>query len=525
MRPGRRNGHILKRSAQSGLGPQVYRRRLRRYLQRADDSKFLQMLWCVDALHSDRAAAAAEINFRFDPALATQSLAAHRVFPWELDTLANELLITPKEVVRPGRQLLLDCSHYGTALECARALRKLENAQDRRSLDRVGVISEMHRLTQRQFEWQWGFADIPTLYRSVRIFGQGPSGAYFEETHGLTVSEFVYLGLILCRAFFGKPVWRTSSPLAQYGVDDRSRQHGLARLAIAMEDARTWAREKCGPQLHTAYRPSVLREHPILLSGQHGEMMTAPLVGLLFQRVTQGLYLDVVGGRLAVWQTIGREFERYAFELLTAMLPGSSVAPERRYHIRKNQFDGPDIEISRNDRIELLVECKAKRLTFEARFSENPLDDAEKAYAEIIKGVFQIWRFASRVRRGLVPGANLAERPVGMVLTLDPWLTMANDQGREVMAAARRMCAEKEPDLTDQDYCPILFTSVRELERCQLLGSEESFFATIAKASDGDHEAWLFSVIHDEVAPEKDEPNDYPFADDIKNLLPWWPKL
>ncbi len=514
MRRGRPDKKASTSKAQPGLGPLVYRRKLRRFLQRADDSLFLQMLWCIDAVHNDRAEAAEALGFTYDPALADASLATNRVFAWELDTLANELLLTPKEPERPGLQRMLRCSLYTTGLVCAQALRKLENAQDRRSLARVGVLSEMHRLTQRQFEWQWGFADLPSFYRSVRIFGQGASGAYFEKTHGLTVSDFVYFGLVLCRAFFLKPVWRAGSPLAQYGVDDEVRRNGLARLAIGLEDARAWVDEHCGARLHTAYRPSVLRERPILLV-HDGETMIAPLVGLLFQRVTQGLYLDVVTGGLPVWQEIGKAFELYAIELLTAMLPTSSITPERRYHVGKNMFDGPDIEIVRDGRIALLVECKAKRLTFKARFSENPLEEASQAYGEIIKGVFQIWRFASRVRRGLVPGATLAERPVGMVLALDPWLTMASEQGRAVMAAARDMCADKEPEAGEEDFCPILFTSIRELERCQMTGSEDSFFATVSAASEDAHEAWLFSLLHDTVSPDASEHKDYCFAADV----------
>lgn len=102
---------------------------------------------------------------------------------------------------------------------------------------------------------------------------------------------------------------------------------------------------------------------------------------------------------------------------------------------------------------------------------------------------------------------------------------MANTQVRQVMEAARRMCAEREHEVTEEDQRPILFTSIQELELCLLRGTENTFFQSVAIAADGEHEAWLLSSIHEELLTDETEDRDYPFLGDIPRLLPWWPEM
>src|SRR3546814_12301857 len=67
---------------------------------------------------------------------------------------------------------------------------------------------------------------------------------------------------------------------------------------------------------HTAYRPSILRDFPIIAFGEKGERLRAPIPELIMYRYTSGLYLDVVQGGSAVWTDIGPRFERCVLEYL-----------------------------------------------------------------------------------------------------------------------------------------------------------------------------------------------------------------
>ncbi len=77
-------------------------------------------------------------------------------------------------------------------------------------------------------------------------------------------------------------------------------------------------------------------------------------------------------------------------------------------------------------------------MPIDARFSDDPVRDAPNAYAEIAKGVFQVWRFLSHARRGPY-GGKVAEDCLGRVVTADPWLVMGQRLHPEVMAVANAM--------------------------------------------------------------------------------------
>src|SRR3954464_9535869 len=69
---------------------------------RANDAAFLQMIWAVDALQSDREAVAKPYFSTYPPQAAAKSslqspFGIHR---WELETLITQLFLVPKELPR-----------------------------------------------------------------------------------------------------------------------------------------------------------------------------------------------------------------------------------------------------------------------------------------------------------------------------------------------------------------------------------------------------------------------------------------
>ena len=77
--------------------PLALRGQLLRRLALADDELFITMLWSLNALQTGRGVRGREF-FRSlpDGADTTGIQGNHAVYPWELETLGNELLSTPK---------------------------------------------------------------------------------------------------------------------------------------------------------------------------------------------------------------------------------------------------------------------------------------------------------------------------------------------------------------------------------------------------------------------------------------------
>ncbi|HEX8466267.1 MAG TPA: hypothetical protein VF620_00505 [Allosphingosinicella sp.] len=492
---------------------------MERMLSRADDIAALRLIWAVFQLQSGEGPKA-RTYISFPPSAEAARLGdPEYVYPWNLETLVNELLATPKAVRQPDApELFLRPDVFASVGELTNALRALENAEDGISLEKNDVFAELHRGIQRQFEWQRGFANLPRFYRSAFLYGSGESGHYFESSMGLSPADFMLTGFALHAGADLAPVRDRASDMSLIGVTPAMREATLGRISIGFPSARARAAELRGLRRPTAYRGSVLRDFPIITVGQSGEGLAAPLPSLIIQRITSGLYLDVVNGGEAVWQGIGKRFEDYCLRYLNRMFGGYEVESESEYGSKKNRFRTPDILASRHEEIALVLECKAKRMTFEARYSEDPVADSRLGYEEIAKGIFQIWRFWSHARRGIF-SRPVNPKCLGMVVTTDPWLSMAKNLEEEVTAIATQMAKEADSQITEEDRRTVAVTQIDDVEFTLQNGNAESFIRAIEEGTRGDKLGWLLCNIH---KPGGLPQRPYPFAEEMSDLLPWW---
>src|SRR5690349_9793858 len=113
----------------SRLKRDIRGKKLLKLLARADDESFLQLLWAVDALQNDRVRVAAKF-LDFPAAAATSDMSAQTaIHAWELETLANEVLVVPKVVPGKGRNRFLNCQQFGAI---AAAINFLRGQEDRK---------------------------------------------------------------------------------------------------------------------------------------------------------------------------------------------------------------------------------------------------------------------------------------------------------------------------------------------------------------------------------------------------------
>lgn len=150
-----------------------HRKKLRNLLSKADNEAFLQLIWSVDALQSERAAVASK-HLLYPPGAATADIDAKlAIRKWELETLVGELLISPKAKPSEGKNRILDCSKFDSIVALVSRLRDLEDAESALRLERRSVLKEMRRIGLRQFPWQRGYFNAPQLSLCVYLWARG----------------------------------------------------------------------------------------------------------------------------------------------------------------------------------------------------------------------------------------------------------------------------------------------------------------------------------------------------------------
>ena len=250
--------------------------------------------------------------------------------------------------------------------------------------------------------------------------------------------------------------------------------------------------------------------------------MVAPLPDLIMDRVTNGLFYDVIGGGGRVRGEIGRRFEMYSLALLSGMLAGTRFIPEAAYPTRLGPIATPDIlMLDHGGGVQLAIECKASRMSVKARFGEAPEED--RGYEEIAKGIMQLWRFFAHCREQIAPN-RLAADIQGMILTMDEWFAGRSTIIPQIMERANELADVSAHHIPQGDRRPIAFCTISELETVLSTATTDSLQETVRIAS-GERQGWIFSILHQEAEAAKTEPKDYPFEEELRALLPWYARV
>ncbi|TXJ08763.1 MAG: hypothetical protein E6Q28_16560 [Afipia sp.] len=493
-------------------------RQLKKFLSETDNEELFIHVWALDAVQSGRASVGRSLLICPDQA-ETRSLSSNFfVHKWEIETLLNEALATDKVKNPYGLSTYrLNLRTFEATVTLINALKKLENVDDGIAGKRTNIIELLPRLAHRQFEWQRGFFSKEQIYRSMFIYGDRLSGEYFQQAYGLSLKDFFYCGFALLAILKEHPGFVPTLDLADIGVSEEMKNAVFARLSTSHHEIARAAKKMRAIDFHVAYKKSVLRQTPLVRFDESSGAIRCPLVSLLEWRITSGLYYDLVGGGSAIWNEIGDRFHLYAHKFLKEMLRDVSVDAD--YEYRKGRYQTPDILVSRNRKIVVAIECKAKKMTFEARFSEAPIADARIGYDEIAKGVFQIWRFFFHCRTGVIQ-QSVDDLSVGVVLTLDPWLEVANSSRNEVLKKAKEIAAKREPDMVLDDFRPIVFCSIDDFEyTIGRINCTASVLDVLRKASEDRFAGYHLASILRDFFPSAKSKRRYPFRQDVSALM------
>lgn len=496
------------------------RKKLLDLLSRADDEGFLRLIWSINALQSGREKAASPYLAFPVEAATTGMTARYAIHDWELETLATILLTTPKYELRPGRNRVCDCGQFGTMATAINFLRRLENSESGIFLRNNSVLMELHRLAHRQFHWQHGYFNSIQLYRYAYLYGSGACGDFFLEKNQISLNEFSLVGFGLYHLFGERPYIARDISMEAVGVPPEKVEAALALLSIPLKSAREGSIQlklKYGIGQPTGYQPSMLRQNPIISFGTNQERLLAPLPEMIMQRITSGVFYDLQGASGSIRNDAAARFEDYCRLFAQKTLSTINVRKSHKYKFKGNLIDAPDLLFEMGGVIRAIVECKARKLTFSAQYADDPVARAGDEYAEISEGIKQIWRYFAHVRLGITQ-AELDEKAIGVVLTLDPWLLMSGELIAHVQKEACKLAANV-PEIADCDKRHVIFCSVEEFERTVLVATDQEFLDTILVAIKAEYQGWALSNIFESIFGKDKPKKAFPF--NLSDVLPW----
>ncbi|WP_150526442.1 hypothetical protein, partial [Roseibium sediminis] len=360
---------------------------------------------------------------------------------WAVETLVNEYFVCKAKGTKR-----LDTRKWAVFATLMNRLRAYENADSLSDIEEGAILHALPRLLWRQMPWQNGICNAQSLYRSWYIYNFDEASEYFLRLHGISIPRFAEIGFIIYALTHENPAVDVSLSLGELNITKLEFERFISIVADNVPNIRRYAATlRMGPG-QSAYKASILRKYPIIVHGAKKKVLAyAPMPDLVMQRVSDGLFFDVVGnGELR--RLCSHRFEEYVRVILSHYCPENmTVSPE----FVTSYGSSSDFYLSCDGRVSIIGECKARRLNMSVRQSPNPsvLDDMQSVYEELAKGVKQIWRTHSVIRtRKTDTNISLSESGVlGIVVTLDPWFILDRATVEKAFSIASKLDTRKNP--------------------------------------------------------------------------------
>jgi hypothetical protein len=499
-----------------------HRGKLAKVFRSARLRDILIMVWSADAIRlGEPERVKGRLTF---PESAVGSSPGNDFFmgPWTLETLVNEALTHPPAPANPRR--LLNTKLWQSFTSLFRLINDIEGAESLDDIPEGEILAAMPRIGWRQFGWQVGYKTASRMFRAWWLYNSPEANEHFEKKYGISLERFCFVAFGIAVQLAEYPAVRTDSQMTSVGISDAEREAAFSVIAKTSAEARKEARQVRAGKGQIAYKPSILRRWP-LISIRTGDRVEAfcPIPTLLYLRFSDGLFYDLVGND-NVRRIIGERFESYAVEITKHYLGGQfQVLPEVGYGTKAQPAKTPDVRVvSQQNALRVVIECKARKIPFKVLSSPNPYLENEEIYDELIKGVCQIWRFISDVRRQAADkNWSISDDAVGLVLLLEPWLQMSSQTVDQITRAAKARCAVT-PEIEEQDRIAVSFVAMDDWEYSLRQINAEGMVAALNKHAHPERFGYLLSSVIKDMASEFENPVEpYDYSGGINRVLPW----
>ncbi|MER9410660.1 hypothetical protein [Mesorhizobium sp. M0589] len=487
----------------------------------------LQMFWAVNMLQSENPPADIARYLTFPASAAGAPMGSpNHALKWEIENVILLMLANPTSGLKSAHPS--EFRKFDTVCKILNQYKTAKIAEERILISDRTVLEEMPRMALEQFIWQREFFHSQRMHLYYFIYGQGSCAAYFEQKYGLPIDQFA-LNCVGLYSHAQTTGWHLKPRLPEEDIGLRWDSMDLTIDLISKElfTLRELTRERidtltAANKSNLAYLPSTLRQFPIVSSVAVGKKFISPFPQLIIFRATSGLYFDLCDGPKTMMDEARERFEQYGKMLIEARCPRFKVSREQLFGTRKRPLKTPDLLVQDGDKISVVFECKATKLTFQAQYAENQYEAASGAYNQIAKGMSQLWRFFARARNGTYTHIPVAPDAVGVVLTLDSWFALTRQHLPAIRAKAVELCAD-EPDMLPEDMRDIVFCSIDDLDDLLAVSDEDQTLEVLRKALLPQYEGWELANIRRPAWEEPLERKAYPFH--VAEVLPLWDEV
>ena len=437
-----------------------------------------------------------------------------RVWPWELDTLAREIVLNAG---KGGDRSLRNWKAFADAVDHIKRL----DEEAYRADPEVDVLWELHRIVHRQIPRQIR-PTVNSMMRAVKIFGRSTVDPIVVRELGMTMRQFFLLGMGVAGHFKNKLVLSATHEYTDpLGISRDTSKAFFDRITCAIDGLRanTVKQQSYGPDWAYTWNPleatPLVRPEPSV-----PDRVICPIPDYLLRRTSTGVYYDLVKSP-DFDNPFGKSFQDYIGEVLDAVCkpPRFTILPEEPYYVGSKRFDGVDWVLSDNTG-HLFIEAKTKRLTLYSRIRNDDvaLENDLGTMADAIVQHYQNIRRALDQKTKWVPD-DLPVYPI--ILTLEDWYILSPRVSEKLNTHLRRLMAERgvpQEMLTDM---PFTVASTHDFETASQVIAQVGIDAVMAMKTAVERWNWSLSpFLNQNFGEQMKTVNWQIFGQEFRELVP-----
>jgi hypothetical protein len=342
----------------------------------------------------------------------------------------DELNIQQWQLQLLAREILLNCSSSAnepfTWNAIAHSLNQITAIQNHisevRYQDKDGadlIWADLHAIAHQQLPLQRKHG-MEKMIRFANVFGAEKLDSLLEHKVGLTFMECVFLTFACVGNFERVGYLLKDQSYNEFGISDEKVAKFFAWLSRTPSELRKEIHDRQSYDENWSYTWNPLEGTPLISVGAPLKpAVISPVPSLMWNRLSSAIFFDLVKEK-GFDNVYGNAFEAHVGAFAKLILPGPlfTVRGEETYKVGKSQKHGLDWRIT-DGGANLLVECKTKRVTVEAKtLNEEVLFEQLDVLA---KSVVQHYKNASDFADGRTRAVYNQKPCYLTVVTLEEW--------------------------------------------------------------------------------------------------------
>jgi hypothetical protein len=437
------------------------------------------------------------------------------IHPWEVDVLVREIVLNGSHC---GQRSIKWWNDLAVAVNHVRRLDEISFTSG--SDPSRDVMLEFHRIAHRQFPWQMNKGMAPMM-RVLKVFGEAAVQTIVMRELGMTVRQFLQLGLAVTGSFQRNWGMSTIQDYAVLGISREASQAFLSRITCSLEQLRAETIKRQSYDRDWLYAWNPLEATPLIsVDPEFPDRVLCPIPRFLFRRVSAGIFYDLVKSA-GFDNPFGSSFQAYVGDVIkaTCQPPRFVVRAEEPYYVGTNKMHGVDWVLSDNTG-HLFIESKTKRLTVSAKTLSDTVA-LQKDLSVMATAIVQHYRNIRDALDGKTKWIPDGLPIYPIVLTLEDWFIFSPRIDEMLNLHVSRLLSEAGIPHRVLAEMPYTVASAHEFEITSQVIAQVGIGSVMSKKTAEEQRSWsLLPFMNVKFSNEMQHINWSLFEDEWAQLMP-----